>query len=379
MLDQQSALVRTQNQLSSGIKNLLPSDDPAAVVRVRDLDESIATIDQYQRNADAAESRLTQEETALTSIMDLLQRVRELNVQGNNISIAGPDVTAALGLDDAISIYYVEPSNPITDSYTLSYDGAVPEWTLLNNGTAATTTLTGPGPFTVDGMEITLNAAPVDGYSYTITPRVASPSAAEDKRIIAIEIRQLLDGVKQLLNTKDANGEYLFAGFKTNTEPFSFNEGTNSFTYNGDQGQRFIQIGASRSVAIGDPGSDFFNNITTADATDADGVTDLGSIIDSIADAFEAGNARQASLADMDVAMGEIDRIRAKIGARRNAIDDQVSSNDAVKIALQSNRSDLQDLDFAEAAARFNQQLLALQASQQSFVKIQDLSLFNFL
>jgi flagellar hook-associated protein 3 FlgL len=42
-------------------------------------------------------------------------------------------------------------------------------------------------------------------------------------------------------------------------------------------------------------------------------------------------------------------------------------------------RSSLEDLDYAEAISRFNQQLTALQASQQAFIKVQDLSLFNFL
>ena len=70
---------------------------------------------------------------------------------------------------------------------------------------------------------------------------------------------------------------------------------------------------------------------------------------------------------------------RAKIGARMNAIDDQKTANDAFDLAVTKVRSSLEDLDYAEAISRFNQQLTALQASQQSFFKIQDLSLFNFL
>jgi len=379
MIDQQAALSYTQNQMSSGIKNLLPSDDPSAVVRVRDLDESIDTITQYQRNADAAEARLSQEETALSDITNLLQRIRELNVQGNNLSKSAiaPVVTADIGNTGAITVTHADSSDPIYQNYSFSYDGT--DWTLQNNDTVQSTTLTGAGPFNIAGMTITLDGGEASGDTYTINPVSVDLATQQDKQIIAIEIRQHLDGIQQLLNQRDANGEYLFAGFKTNTQPFTFSAANNTFTYSGDQGQRFIQIGASRSVAIGDPGSAFFNNLSTADTTDVDGVTDLASIIDSIADAFEAGFGRQVSLTDIDTAMGEIDRTRAKIGSRRNAIDEQRNSNDAVKIALQQNRSSLQDLDYAEAAARFNQQLLALQASQQSFVRIQGLSLFNYL
>jgi flagellar hook-associated protein 3 FlgL len=62
-----------------------------------------------------------------------------------------------------------------------------------------------------------------------------------------------------------------------------------------------------------------------------------------------------------------------------NAIDSQRNMNDAFDLLLQENRSTLEDLDYTEAVSRFERQLLALQASQQSFIKIEGLSLFNYL
>ena len=62
-----------------------------------------------------------------------------------------------------------------------------------------------------------------------------------------------------------------------------------------------------------------------------------------------------------------------------NAIDNQKDANDAFDRAVTTVRSSLEDLDYAEAISRFNQQLTALQAAQQSFIKIQDMSLFNFM
>jgi len=41
--------------------------------------------------------------------------------------------------------------------------------------------------------------------------------------------------------------------------------------------------------------------------------------------------------------------------------------------------SDIQDVDYAEAISRLNLQLTALQAAQQTYVKVQGLSLFNYL
>ncbi len=60
-------------------------------------------------------------------------------------------------------------------------------------------------------------------------------------------------------------------------------------------------------------------------------------------------------------------------------IENQRSMNDSFNLLLIDNRSALADLDFAEAIARMEQQMLALEASQQTFAKIGDLSLFNYI
>jgi flagellar hook-associated protein 3 FlgL len=44
-----------------------------------------------------------------------------------------------------------------------------------------------------------------------------------------------------------------------------------------------------------------------------------------------------------------------------------------------SDLSAVQDVDYAEAISRLNNQQLTLQAAQQTFIKVQGLSLFNFL
>ena len=284
MLDKQRELTQTELQVASGKRILRPSDDPSATVRILDLKEAGQRLAQYQRNADMAVARLDQEETALTGIENLLQRVRELAVQGAND---------------------------------------------------------------------TLNAG--------------------DRQAIAAEVRQHLDSFLQLANSRDANGEYLFAGFQSLTEPFS-HDGTGGFSYAGDTGQRTVKIGDSREVAVGDPGSIFMDLPATGGGT-----TNIGAVLYDLAVTLEAGSGAPDALSDIDTALGQIFNTRAKIGARMNAIDDQKAANEAFDLAVTDARSSLEDLDYAEAISRFNLQLTALQAAQQSFVRIQDLSLFNFL
>ena len=199
------------------------------------------------------------------------------------------------------------------------------------------------------------------------------PAGAEGRGAIAAEIRQHIDNFLQLANTQDANGEYVFAGFQSQTRPFD-HDGAGNFSYNGDTGQRMLKIGDNREVAIGDPGSVFMDF-----AASGGGTTNIGEVLYQLATNLEAGNADPNALSDIDTALGGLLNVHAKVGARMNAIDDQKEANDAFDLAVTKVRSSLEDLDYAEAISRFNQQLAALQASQQSFIKIQDLSLFNFL
>jgi flagellar hook-associated protein 3 FlgL len=77
--------------------------------------------------------------------------------------------------------------------------------------------------------------------------------------------------------------------------------------------------------------------------------------------------------------MDKFTNVRAGVGARQNSLDNQKTANGDLISASQIALSSVQDLDYTEAATRLNQQLLALQAAQQSFVKIHGLSLFNFI
>lgn len=285
MLRKQANISHTELQLASGNRILRPSDDVAASVQLLDLKESKSKLDQYQRNGDAASSRLAVEETALEGVGNLLQRVRELTVQGNNG---------------------------------------------------------------------TLNAA--------------------DRASIAAEIQQHMQSYVGLVNTQDSNGEYIFSGYATDQQAVAYNSGTGTFSYNPDTGQRMVKVGETRDVATGDPAG-IFQGLPA----NSGGTTDIGSVLQAIVTSYSAGNPDPNALADLDTAIDRISTTRASVGARMNAIEEQKAANESFTVATEQVRSSLEDLDFAEAISRFNQQLAALQASQQSFLKIQDLNLFNFL
>lgn len=87
ILNQQADLARTQLEVATGKRILAPSDDPAGAKRILDLNEALSLTRQFQSNADAAVSRLGTEDGVLSSVTNILQRVRELAILGNNVTV----------------------------------------------------------------------------------------------------------------------------------------------------------------------------------------------------------------------------------------------------------------------------------------------------
>ena len=93
-----------------------------------------------------------------------------------------------------------------------------------------------------------------------------STASDSDRRTIAAEIRQYRDELLTLANTTDVDGRHLFGGYNEAATPFTATAGGN-VVYNGDQGQRTLQISDSRFVAINDSGADVFQRIPEGNGT----------------------------------------------------------------------------------------------------------------
>jgi flagellar hook-associated protein 3 FlgL len=394
-----SLAAQTQNQISTGRKFLSASDDPVAATRILQLTQEIAIREQFQKNITSVTNRLALEETVLTGASELLQRIREITVQAG--------------------------------------DGS------LN---------------------------------------------AQDRGFLAQEVDIRLDEMLGLLNSKDANSEFIFAGYKGDTQPF-VKGGGGGYKFQGDEGARLVQIGATTFVNSRDSGKGIFeaipsaeHNFTTtnnprnsavpianitvgqiidreafeafypedafveierADALDPPqlnytvrrssdnrvisglqnipfvpggsiqfegisfriaGVPDVGdsfviesssqqsalSTIGRLNDALKNSSdtaegreqlrvAIESSLNNLDNAQTRLLETRSSIGARLNTLESTQSIHEDIDLVSQDVLSQLQDLDFAEAVSRLSLETFILEAAQQSFAKIANISLISRL
>src|SRR3569833_2915936 len=93
-----------------------------------------------------------------------------------------------------------------------------------------------------------------------------------------------------IANTQDSNGDYLFAGFCAGAKPYTQTHA--GFNYAGEQGQRLLQIGPTRQIAVSDSGTDVFQSIRNCigtfvtshnNAITVTGIIDPGSVVNAAA------------------------------------------------------------------------------------------------
>jgi flagellar hook-associated protein 3 FlgL len=99
----------------------------------------------------------------------------------------------------------------------------------------------------------------------TVQANTATLSAG-DRAAVAAELRQRRDALLALANTTDSDGRYLFGGYSEGAQPFTLASG-GGVVYNGDQGQKTVQISESRFVATGDSGAQIFQRIPNGNGT----------------------------------------------------------------------------------------------------------------
>lgn len=202
---------------------------------------------------------------------------------------------------------------------------------------------------------------------------------AENRKQIALEIDQLNDHLLGVANTQNANGEYIFSGYKSNTAAYSFSN-TTGYSYDGQPNSwRSIEIGPNnRTVTDGDSGDTVFGAIQPTPLTPG-AINNVFQAVAQLSSDLKANKPNTASLDDLDKTLVRFATTRASTGARLHALDNQENLNAEYILDNKSTASDMGDLDYAEALSKFNLQQISLQAAQQAYAKVQNLSLFNYL
>jgi len=374
----QRQIVETQTQVSTGLRINQPSDDPIDAARIRELEASLSRLDQYQANGVIARNRLSLEEEALVGVVEHLQRVRELAVQGNN-------ATQGLESRRAIAAELGERLDGLL-SLANSADSA---GRYLFSGFAENTQ-----PFARSGGSVVYNG---DQGQRSLQ--------VSDGRFIAVND----PGSELFQRIPNGNGTFALAaapantgegvlGAGTVTDPAAYVADTYTITFLTPANYEVRDSGGGLVVAAtyadgdtigflgteiqldGQPAAgDVFTSTPSTSQDVFTTVQNLITALESGADDTLVQNNVGQTLQDIDQALGRAIEVRTDVGGRLGSLDGEAGLNEGFTVQLTETLSEIRDLDYAEAISRLSQQLVGLEAAQQTFARVQGLSLFRFL
>lgn len=198
---------------------------------------------------------------------------------------------------------------------------------------------------------------------------------SSDRKAIANEVALLQDMLVDLANTKDANGAALFGGYR-NADPVFIKDVSGNVEYFGDDNTIYATIGSGIEVSVSSSGLDTFMRIPTDREPEGE------SIFKIVQDTLEALQAGKAPTSVGDGLMNALDHLTQRqtiTGTKLSRLQSQFDSLEKDAISAKSILSEVEDTNIEEAVIKLKQKLLSLEAGQSSFVKISELSLFNYL
>jgi len=216
--------------------------------------------------------------------------------------------------------------------------------------------------------------------------------SADDRGSIATQLEGLRSQLLNLANSKDGNGRYIFAGYKTDSAPFADN-GSGAVSYVGGTDAITQKVDTSRTMTVGHTGDDIFMSITGNATKEPDGSaseTNLFNMLDSAIAALKTpqADADDATKQTFQDAMDKTNRglsnslnnvltVRSEIGTQLSELSTLDGQGDDRDVILSSEMSNLVDTDYTSAISSYTMQQTALQASYKTFTDMSKLSLFQ--
>lgn len=189
----------------------------------------------------------------VTQASEQAQFLAQLDTLESNISVTQNEISSG----DA----YTEPSqDPTAAGEVDNYDQVLAQSQQYStNATAA------QGDLNSEGTALTQVTSQLQSLRDLALEANSGTESTQNLSAIATQVQQIQQSLLGLANTQDGNGNYIFGGYATQTQPFALT--ATGAAYSGDNGQNQVQIAAGHTVASADNGNTVFNNILTGNGT----------------------------------------------------------------------------------------------------------------
>lgn len=282
---------------------------------------------------DATNSSLANQMNTLQSLTEKISSSKQLNKPSDNPA----DVRSAVGLNDTLAQLNQFGRNIDNATSTLS---------------AMDTTLSSAGNLIQRANELAIQGA-------------NSTLSANDLKNIAAEVAQLTEAMAQAANAK-VGDNYIFSGFRTNTEPYQVTGPGQVGAYQGDHGVLVARVGPASTMQISLAGDAVFEPAITA-------LTQLQ------ADLNSGQPVQQTTIQKISDALQSLTSAQATVGARENRLTDAKTTQQDLVTSNQALLSQLEDVNMPSAITALTQAQTTYQASLAVTAKVMQTSLIDYL
>ena len=381
LVNRQTSLSSTQEQLTTGKRVNRASDDPAAAARSERALASERRSVADQRAVDASDNAMTLTESALGDAGGLLQQAREALVAAGNATYTDAEragvanqladlrqqLFAVANRTDGSGTYLFGGQGSTQAPFSDAPGGVQFQGTAGNVQAASGDAL----PLTVDGDTtwmrartgngvFTTRAVTSTGSAWIDTGSVSDPSALTSSTY-SIQF-SVAAGVTTYSVLKD--------GAATAQTNLAFTPG------------QAVQVDGMSATITGQPANgDAFElapstpTLSVFDALDK-AITDLKT---SGRTATQRAQANVTNLSNVDAVLNQVLSGRTQVGATMNRVAAVTDRLSALKLSSQTERSNAEDLDMTQAISDFSNQQTGYDAALKAYSMVQRLSLFNYL
>jgi len=430
----QSAVLKTYNQISAGTRILTPSDDPVGASQALLVTQSKAINEQYTTNQSSATSQLGLVDSQLSALVDALQSVRSRVVSSGNTTLTASD-RASIATDIEASYNQIlsiaNSDNGSGDFLFSGYQGSTRPFAVDASQSATSPATTSPVAYygddgerllqvsssrqmevSVSGSDVFMNVPNGNGTFVTSTGGNLSqppvlPSTVNNLGSATVDAGSVLDSGKW--NAAGGSGKDFMVQFSVTTSATGETSTTYQIYDTSDAANPVALLAtplsytSGQSIAIQDtsvvPTVDYGASIVVqGQPSDGDSLTVSPSTNQSIFQtlqnllgmlntdigtttytATQYSNDLAEQLTAIDQAINSVGQVQSTVGTREREVDTLSGVSSDLAIQYSTTLSNLQDLDYNKALTDYSKQQVSLQAAQQAFVKISGMSLFDYL
>ncbi|HTP96739.1 MAG TPA: flagellar hook-associated protein FlgL [Burkholderiales bacterium] len=388
MQQRQTEMMHTQQQLATGRRVLTPADDPIAAARALDLTQSQSVNDQYQKNATSAQSNLNVQDSVLSNVSTLIQNAKTLIVNAGDASLTPSDLGAIVNnlQGDYQQLLSLANSTDGNGQYVFSgYQTSVRPFGEVAPGTVAYYGDQGTRLVQISSSRQIPTGDPGSAVFQRIkngNGTFATTAAAGNAGTGVITPGSVVNGAALTGDNYAIN--FAVAGGATTYDVVDTTTGSTIVTaapYTAGSAITFdgMQMEVSGNPANGDSFAVQPSSNVSLFKTLSDVITALKNATTGSSGNAAVTNALNTANQNLDNSLTNVLSVRASIGTRLKEIDTAQSTGQQMDVQYQTTLSNLQDVDYSQAASNLSLQQVNLQAAQQSFLKVTQLSLFNFL